>query len=275
MENTVTMEMLKARPLSFSSLIAFKQSPLHYIYYLNNRRAATPAMAIGSLIDRMLFNPEDFDENGMPKENTRYIIQPDFSKGEGIRAIAKKWKEDNAGKTWVTLDMITESIKIVSAVNNNPISKEKIMQVTSVQKKVEWTDKETGLPMIGYLDMEAPTFISDLKSTPSAHPEDFIKSCMNFDYHIQAAIYLDAAAHRGLHPDFFHIAVEKEAPYGVSVLKASKEFIKLGMQEYKKLLTEFKYCMEQKAFDQSYEFRATVGYYQLDLPGWALHKLDK
>ncbi len=148
------------------------------------------------------------------------------------------------------------------------------MEVTKTQSKIKWEDKETGLPMIGYLDMEAEKFIADLKSTTDAHPDEFMKSAINFDYHIQAAIYLEAMAHRGKFPDYYFIAVEKTAPYGVSVLKATKDFIALGNQEYRKLLQEFKFCMQQNAFDQSYEFRSPVGYYQMDLPGWAKNKLQ-
>ena len=263
----ITLETLKARPLSYSSLIAFKRSPLHYMQYLVEKRKATPAMAMGSLIDCLLLTPDKYED--------RYIIKPDFSKGEGVRARAKAWEEENKGKTWISDVMLAEAKLIVLAVQKNPISKEYIDQVTASQKKIEWTDKETGLPMIAYLDLESEKFIADLKSTADAHPEEFMKSAFNFDYHIQTAIYLDAAAHRGKFPDFYHIAVEKKAPYGVSVLKSSKQFIELGTQEYRKLLQEFKFCMEHNLWDQSYEFSAPAGYYQMELPGWALNKISK
>lgn len=264
----ITIDDLIARPLSFSSLMKFKRSPLHYIHYLNTRKEATPDMVMGSLIDCLLLTPDEYED--------RFVIQPDFSKGEGVREKARIWKEENKGKSWIKEEQLLDAQLTVDAIERNPIAKELRMQVTSSQKKIKWTDKETGLPMIAYLDMEAGNkFIIDLKKTGNADPEKFIRSAMDYGYHIQAAIYVDAANHRGAFPDFFHLAVEDQAPYGICVMKSSKDFLALGLQEYRKLLQEFRYCMEQSTFNQSYEFRSMVGYSQLDLPGWALSKLNK
>lgn len=263
----ITKEDVIKRPLSFSSLKAFERSPLHYMQYVKERRKETPAMALGSLIDCLLLTPDEF--------SNRFVIKPDFSVGEGIRAKKKIWEEENQGKSWITQEQFDEATNIVYAVTQNPVAKEMIGKVTETQKKLTWTDKETGLPMISYLDMKGEKFIVDLKSTTDAHPDEFTRSAAIYEYYLQAAIYLEGMKYKGEFPDFYFIVVESKAPYGVAVYKANKEFLELGKQQYHKLLQEFKFCMEEGMFDQSYQFRAVAGYYQLDLPGYLKAKINK
>ena len=46
----ITIDTLKERPLSYSSLKEFAKSPRHYVEYLRREKKPTAAMAFGSLV---------------------------------------------------------------------------------------------------------------------------------------------------------------------------------------------------------------------------------
>lgn len=265
---------LKKRPLSYSSIKRFGQSPLHYIHYLMGKRVETPALIFGTLVDLMLFTPEE-----VPK---RFVIPPEINRRSNAgKAEWAKWVEDNADSKYVTQEDFDKGERMVDSLKTNPLSAKIINDTTTTQRRLQWNEKKVGtmevnLPFVGYLDGEVgDEKIWDLKTTTDAHPDKFMRDAFNYGYHIQAAMYLKGIARTKLKfPDFYHVVVEKSEPYGVSVHLASNDFKALGKQQYEQYLMEFRYCMEEQLFHQSYEFRAVGDYYPLDLPGYAKMKLD-
>lgn len=269
----ITKEFLQERPLSYSSLTAFKQSPAHYIHYLTQPFTKTPALVLGNLVDVLLLTPDNFAK--------KFAVVPECDKRtkEG-KAIWEAFKSnpDHAGKEWVPTDMYNQAIFMRDAVNMNPVSASFLKRMAKSQLKLNWTCKETGLPLVCFIDIEGDTFIADLKTTDCADPEEFMRSAFNYQYHIQAAAYLEAYKRKFFKfPDYYFIVVEKSAPFGVSVCKATDDFIALGKQEFEGLKTRFNYCMEKNLWQQTYEFKAAAldGVHQLDLPGYAKLKLEK
>lgn len=284
-------EFLKNRPLSYSSLKAFAQSPAHYISYLNAPRKQTPALLFGNIVDCIVLTPDKFKE--------RFVVKPEFklsrkygtTKTEkeakaielaSLAIVEQNWRDENADKTWIKIEMIDEATLIKDAIDKNQASSEMLLRWTKKQLKLSWEqkfmsgDEEFKLPMIAYLDGAGDEVIGDLKTCQRSFPIDFIKDAYNYDYHLQAAIYLEGYSsvwHK--YPPFFHIAAEKSEPYGVSVLKADSNFIKLGKQQFERLLQEFKMCMDNNLWHMSYDFRTTWGYSELTLPGYALNLIQK
>jgi len=109
----------------------------------------------------------------------------------------------------------------------------------------------------------------DLKTTVDASPLGFAKSVANYNYHVQAAYYLDIA--NAIGPENYHsfawIAVEKEPPYACAVYVADGDSIELGRKKYKRALNIY------NAAKKSGEW---TGYPKnislLKLPGYAFYE---
>ncbi len=80
----ITIDTLKERPLSYSSIKEFQKSPRHYLEYINTQRTApTDATKLGSMVHCMILQPNLFNE--------QFVIAPDVN------------KRTNAGKEeWAT-----------------------------------------------------------------------------------------------------------------------------------------------------------------------------
>lgn len=270
----VTQESVERRPLSKSSLWEFRKSPAHYLEYLFTKRESSPAMEFGSLVDCLVLTPELYEK--------RYVIMPKFDlRKKGSKEEQAEWMEANAGKEFIYADTLARGKEVRDALYANKKSAEYLAQITLTQRKLTWRDKETDLPMIGYVDFESrtaePEFIGDLKVYRDANPDDFPRSAYNSGLHVQAAGYLEGFR-RSLFrfPKFIFIVVEPEPPYGVAVYdKIDKDFLRLGQQELDDLRKRFRYCLDSGKFEESYNFKSVDGGHLLDLPGYAKTKIHE
>ena len=75
----------------------------------------------------------------------------------------------------------------------------------------------------------------------------------NFNYHIQAAFYLDILQSLGINATrFIFVAVEKSAPYLIGFYELDAQSLELGRSEYLELLQKYKFYQE-RGFYPSYE----------------------
>jgi len=264
----IDYEKITNKVLSYSSLKEFRKSPEHFVQYLEKKKAPSEAMILGSLVDRMVLTPGTWQDE--------FTVMPHFDRRtkEGKEGFAK-FTEENKGKTFVEEDVIIKAEFITAKVMQNEQAKEILSRLTQTQETIFYTDKETGLKMVAKLDGRGDNIIMDLKTCASADPEEFAKAAINFGYPLQAGVYAEAVRNRFFKfPDYYFICVETSAPYGISVCKASDDFVELGKQQLRKALEEFKYCLDNKLFHQSYEFRNLFGPHILELPPWAKKGLE-
>lgn len=259
---------IQDRPLSYSSLKSFKKSPAHFKYHRKMPYIRTEALIFGSLVDCLLFTPDDY--------NKQFVIGLSIPKrSNDQKAEWQAFYEDNKGRDIIEKDDLDIAKQCVKAVQNNPLSKRLLDNTTTVQKRIKWTDKKSKLPCILYLDAEGEfdentPFIWDLKTSVSAEPESFERSAFHFDYQLQAGTYWNGyVRNTGKFPDMYFVIVEKTEPFGVSVMKCTDDFLKLGQHQYRMLMDEMRFCIDTNKFEETYEFRAVNDYYQLDLPGYA------
>lgn len=261
---------LKTRPLSYSSLKQFQKSPQHYIEYILKKRTATDAMYLGNLFDCILLTPERFEET--------YHV---YKKIDGRTKAGKEQKLEiqdiwDSGKVCVSEDMYYTAKKMVTSVLMDDDAMYYIDKFKYTQSKIEWTHKPTGLKSIGYYDGESDKedkdyFIADIKSAADASEWKFIKQAHDLGYHIQAGGYTMGAKIKYFKfPDFVNIVVESSAPYGVNVLRATKEYLELAQNEYEQSLVAFKYCLDNNLWHKSYSFIRfdSLRYAQLTLPSY-------
>lgn len=275
---------IRKKILSYSSLKQFNKSPEHFVHYLKDKFSPTPAMIFGLLLDKMILTPGTWQEDFVVKpDKNPYLkdLEAEFGKAEGRekyeqnKITEQKWLEDNQGKTFVTQDQIDTATFITKKVFANAEAAALLSLVTQTQKRIEFTDKTTGLKVCGYEDGEGDNIIMDLKSCINADPEEFVRQAIKLGYDLQAAVYLEAAKLRSFKfPEYWFLCVETSEPYGISVIRASDEFIEYGKLTLRNSLDNFKYCLDNKLFHQSYQFRNKFGPLTLELPGWLKRKLE-
>lgn len=263
-------EFLKVRPLSYSSLKAFRKSPLHYIQYVTKPKLDSDAFALGSAIDILTLQPELF--------NAKFLVTD------------KPEQRSNAGKSeWqnILIEAANKKLKIITPdqLRTAKICVESLMSTNEsriiiegkkkVQVKLSWTDKGTTLPLVGYVDFETKCwgsdFVVDLKSTKSADPNDFHRDIFKYGYDLQNGTYM-AGYHKTQFrfPGFIFLAVETTEPYCVSVNYCESKFNDIAKDEFYGCLKAFRYCIDNQLFDKGYSFRLmnTSEYFAVRYPGW-------
>jgi len=262
------------RPVSYSSLKHMLKSPLHFAYNRMHRKPPTDAMIFGNLLDCLLLEPETYQD--------RYVIMPEINRrtNVGKEEYAALMEEMAKNKTTAVKQEDVERAKlIVETIKTNPKTKWLYEATTSVQKKLVWIDKKTGLEVIGYLDGEAEKetkpIIWDLKGTTDASQDAWERQAFNMGYHLQAGTYWTGYARKtGKFADFYHVVVEFNEPFAVNCFLADSDFMELGKKHFRQSLDRVKYCIDNDCFDMGYEFLDDKGYSVLSLPGWAKKQLD-
>ena len=109
----------------------------------------------------------------------------------------------------------------------------------------------------------------DLKTTADADPAEFGRTAYGFGYHQQVAWYQDVIqAVTGFAPAFYFVLVEKAAPYLVSVVELTPEFVDYGREANARALSIYQQCQESGEWP-GYTDPALV-----EIPRWARFKED-
>jgi len=171
---------------------------------------------------------------------------------------------DNPGKTWLSPEEWEEVQGMAKAIAASPFAP--LIDTATSQRTYYWTDPTTGLSCKCRPDWLMPGAIVDVKSTEDASAEAFMRSAYNYQYHLQAAFYMDGmAAVWGEIPEaFMFLAHEKTAPWASAYYFADGEMIEAGRAEYRKALRLYADCLSSDKWP---------GYSQqlqpLGLPRWA------
>jgi hypothetical protein len=86
--------------------------------------------------------------------------------------------------------------------------------------------------------------IVDLKTTISAHPNDFSKSVGSYGYHQQQAWYQDGLSAHGFDAKFVFVLVEKAPPYLVNVVELDPYAVELGRFANGKAISLYNECRD-------------------------------
>lgn len=144
------------------------------------------------------------------------------------------------------------------------------------EQSLFWTDPETGVPSRARLDWlpdagDGRLIVGDYKTTVSAEPGAFAKSCASYGYAVQAAWYLEGVAALGLadHAAFVFVAQEKTPPYLVTVCQLDREALLLGERLAYKARTTFAHCTATDTWPAYVDDVAVIS-----LPGWFVRMHD-
>ena len=263
--------------LSYSSLKAFRKSPEHFIQYKTTPRIDTEATLFGNAFHCWVLRNSDF--------MNEFIIFDDSKRpepGKDYRTkVNQEWKarfiEENeaSGKKIIKVDQF-EQIKVMN---------DKILLSDPARELIEYTRSKfeeqifferKKLKMISYIDINADIFMADIKTCQDAEPRLFQRDLFYNGYDFQAAVYNDAVskghAKFGQLKEFYFIAIEKSAPYGVSVHKMNEETLNFAFSEYLETLDRFNECLDDPGlFERSYDYYSkdqTNKIFDVSLPFW-------
>lgn len=172
--------------------------------------------------------------------------------------------------------LLTKDVNVVhamaDAIKSHPLAS-LLFRGGTPEQSLYWRDTPTGvwlrarpdqLPDVG----RDRLIITDYKTSVSADPGKFAKSCHEYGYHQQHAWYVDAVTELGLadDPAFIFVVQEKTAPYLVSICQLDDDAVTLGRQ------------LNRQAIDLYAECTATdtwPGYgddiHQISLPAYAFN----
>jgi len=230
--------------ISASGLKLIGRSPLHYWakYVDPNRVPDEPSAAfrLGTAIHCAVLEPERF--------STEYAVAP---------KVDRRTKDGKA--TWEAFETacIAQGLTVISKDDHDTcqaiserLSKHPAASVlfrTGVaESSLFWQDAETGVLCKCRPDwLIQGVAIVDVKSTPDASVTGFARSVANYEYHVQAAWYLDGVR-ACLGPTaasaFIFAAFEKDAPHAVAFYNADADMIELGRREYRRRLQIYAAC---------------------------------
>lgn len=119
----------------------------------------------------------------------------------------------------------------------------RILQISSKEEVRLWQDPETGFALKSKLDIvHENKLIVDLKSISCRTFEEFMTSCLKYDYDRQAAFYLDSLGAEGAADrQFAFVAIQKVKPFSVWKIEyaGDSDFIEFGRRKYQALLGEW------------------------------------
>lgn len=240
-----------------SSLKHMLRSPAHYQAYLKQVHTETRAMEIGSAIHEALLEPDLFRQKA--------IVKPKFS-GKGAREAEDQWLMANADRRILRQDDFDIVQGVLNSVDHHALASA-LLSGGAAEESYFWIDEETGILCKCRPDyLRQGHIIVDVKSTIDASPEGFNTQMARMKYHVQAAFYLDgvSAVLGKKFDDFTILAIEKEAPFAMTIQRLDDGTIDAGRLLYKRALKQLKSCREK-----NYYPAYTEKVYTASLPAWA------
>ena len=253
------------KALSASRLKAFLRSPAH-LRHMDENPYTGPALAFGEAFHTAVLEPQRFAE--------QYIVAPDVDRRtKDGKAAWQMFIDANPDKTILSYDDWISITCMAREVLLHPTASDLLAGRKDTELSMTWHMSAAGesIPCKARIDAlnYADACIIDIKTTTDASPEGFARAVANFQYHIQAAWYLDACNMNDMDipsvETMVFIAVEKAAPYGVGVYVLDEDSINEARRRIRNALPRYAVCAAQNRWP-SYD----DGIQTLSLPRWAV-----
>jgi len=238
---------LSINAASSSALKQCVRSPRHGRHYMDNPKASSDAMLIGTAFHLAMEN--------MDKFKTDVIELPALNlKTKAGREERTQFKEANNGK----IILPNGDLQIVRNMVDNCLSTQTVQSlIHGAEHEVSGYCKgQFGVPCKFRADLITETWaVVDFKTTRDASEVAFAWDCRKFMYHLQAAFYLDCMARvKGFNiSEFIFVAVENVAPYGVGVyrldypsIRRGRKLFQTGLMNYIEATSDYQTCYPDK-----------------------------
>jgi len=250
----------KLKAISRSAISELKKSPLHYWEKFINpepkEEKSHPALNLGNAVHTLVLEPEKFlDEFAvMEKVDLR------TTKGKEYQ---KLFDENSQGKIILKEEDYLLAKNISQEILNHPSVSVILKDSFSVEKSIFWIDEDTELVCKARPDIWSHSLgvIFDIKTTNDASPENFMYSIRKYNYHIQAAMQIDAIFKNTgeMVKGFSILAAPTEAPHKPYIYMLDDDTIKQGRYEYQSALKIIKKCMDNNRWDLDREEVIPIG----------------
>jgi hypothetical protein len=230
--------------VSKSFLDEFARCPLAgYEYMTRGSEPPTKAMVLGSAVDCLLCEPDQFD--------SRFHIRPEtYESDDGEKPLSgnakacKEWIKTHRDKPVLTAAERDEALEMVRAIEADPKAAN-LLHGCKVQQSVFWTEPTTGLQLKGRPDFIGPGYAIDLKTTRDASETAISRTIASYRYYVQAALYSDGLKANGVECEaFYFIFVEAGARPKPNVRKLKQEALELGRMVYHEQLLKVRDCFK-------------------------------
>lgn len=167
-------------------------------------------------------------------------------------------------------------LEMAAALRQHPIAGALFEPGTGApEQALFWRDAETGImcrAMLDWLRHKSTTrrfVVPDYKTAVSASPDRFEKAMWDYDYHRQAAWYLDGVKALGLdaNPAFVFVVQEKTPPYLVSVFEPDALALQAGRYHNRQARIVYDECQASGRWP-GYSTEVEL----ISLPPWAQNK---
>jgi hypothetical protein len=166
---------------------------------------------------------------------------------------AKKdhWLTENHGRLFLTEEEYVTCIGMMKSLSQNPITASLLVGGTP-EVSYFWTDPETGLECKARADYRRKGgVLVDIKTTTDVSEAAFPYSVLNYQMHLSAAHYLEAATlcEGETFDRFVLIACEKNAPYPVAAYEIDFGTLEKGLELRNRALLKIKNASAKNNFD--------------------------
>ncbi len=264
MQMQLTNAEYHARPeLSASQCKVLLENP--HKFYLGLETAQTEAMKFGSVVHKLILEPEDFDNE--------YAVSPKFdgrtTKGKADKAA---FEAQNQANEVITIESYQLAEKCAESVLNSRANK--LLKNGMVEQA--FFGQIAGIKCRCKPDYYVPSqqLAIDIKTCTNSSAEEFEKSLVNFKYYLQAAFYMDVMASIGKPvKQFIFVCVSKSPPYVVGIYRLSQVAIDIGRAQYNEAIRIYQSIDQFKEpihKDKAGHFIQTI-----DLPVWFVNKVSQ
>ena len=184
-------------------------TPAHLFARRNSEDADTDALRIGRALHCRGLRPADYA--------AEFVTSPKFDRRtKDGKAAAEAFALVSVGRAVIDETEQRQVDAMVDAINLHP-SARAVMDAAPHRERV-YTGDIAGVPAKCRVDAVGPGVLVDVKTTISAHPRAFARSCADYGYHYQLAMYRALLRQSGVTvDDAVLVAVEKTPPYAVAV----------------------------------------------------------
>jgi hypothetical protein len=208
---------------------------------------------------------------------TDYIIEEKINaRTNAGKALRKEFKEKADGKIIISHDMLEEAKKVADAVLEHPHTAA-LMNGAVFEKSLYWVNEETGLLCKARPDIwnKEINVLCDLKTAANASMKTFLHEARQYDYHIQAAMQIDAvyALEKIQIEQFAFLVAPKERPHKPYLFMLDEQTIQQGRREYKDGLKLAKHCFDNDCWDAERNRTMSVGFTEHQLSTNPFHQL--
>ena len=241
------------------------RSPAHCKTRMIEPQIATAAMEFGTAFHTISLE--------LPKFDRQYVKAPDVDRRTKVgKQTLADFQEMHDDKTLLSPTDYDSLVSMRGALLDHPIASKLLKARGKAELSYVWESRYEGSEGVlckaradRVTTLDGEPVIIDLKSCQDSSPVEFVRSVARFGYDMQAAFYcegldaLEPADYR-----FLFVAVEKTAPFAVTVCELDKASMEEGQAKAERAMALFYEAKETRTWS-GYPARI----YEISTPMWA------